>query len=343
MKVFFVGDFSSNTGPASANRMLIEKLDKKQVLFSRQSNKILRIIEFIIKFIFASSICLCSYSKFNILSIKISKLFNKKVFYYMHGYKSYEYKINVQEKDNKKLQEIKDVESYIFDNSVKIFCVSKILMNLMKNKEKKYSEKFVYSYNPINFQKIQQLVKENNSEKDSNNIISLGGGMRQKNNLVVCEAIKQLNNEKDLNLNYTVIGLPYTDKDQILEYDFVTYYESLKHEDVIKLLSKSKIYIQNSDFETFGITLVEALLSGCNLLISRNTGVLELIDNISYNDVILNTKDIEEIKEKIIHLLSHGNSESMLKNFRFKELETEYVANNFLNQLNSYNRKEIEE
>ncbi|MGQ7390445.1 glycosyltransferase [Streptococcus suis] len=159
------------------------------------------------------------------------------------------------------------------------------------------------------------------TKKKANQIVSIGGGIPQKNNLLICRAINKLNEENKMNLKYIVIGLTGRDKDEICSYDFVTYYEKLSHEEVIEILAGSQMYIQNSVFETFGLAIIEALLSDCILLISNNIGAISVLKTIENRDLIFNINDVDEISSKIKYLLSNNNT------IRLKHgLDTEKVA-----------------
>ena len=223
----------------------------------------------------------------------------------MHGYCTYECEVNDRKMSEAQLKEIKEFEQFIFEYSDKIFCVSEKFMEFMKNNEPKYADKFDYNYNGVDIKKIEKNICKN--DKKPNQIVSLGGGIPQKKNLLVCRAINQLNKEKNMNLKYIVIGLPDKDKEEICSYDFVTYYDRLTNEHVINILGESQIYIQNSVLETFGLSIIEALLSDCNLLISNNIGAISVLKTIRDSDLIYDTTDINEISKKIEHLIEYNN------------------------------------
>src|SRR5690606_4799815 len=116
-------------------------------------------------------------------------------------------------------------------------------------------------------------------------------GMRRKNILAICKAIEKIHQTKDEQFHLIVIGLPYTEKEEICSYDFVTYYDKLHHQKVLEILSESSLYIQNSIFEPFGLAVIEALAADCNLLISKNIGAIDLMTTIKDSDVIYDVYD----------------------------------------------------
>lgn len=338
MKVFFVGDFKSDSGPAIANRMIRRGLKgNKNIMYSDANNKIIRIIELLLKIFLADCVCFCSLSKINIVGIKISKIFRKKMFYIMHGYLQYESSINFENIDQDHLYNIRAFEKYIFKNVNKIICVSKMHMNFMKINEPEFENKFDYNFNAIDVEEIQN-IKNSVCKKERNpyQLISLGGGMRRKNNLIVCQAIEKLNKENKLNIKYIVIGLPYTDKEEICRYDFVSYFDSLPRKIVLEYFIKSNLYIQNSIFETFGLAPIEALLAGCSLLISNEIGAKDVISTLNEEDVISNTNDIAEIARKIKNLLANGNSDRLREGLLIQEIQYDKAAKLLLRKMLRY-------
>lgn len=334
MRVFFVGDFVKNTGPGVANKLIRKGLkNNSDMMYSDARHKVTRIFEMVYKTIKSDCVCFCSPSFANIIGIKIAKFFNKKSFYLMHGYLTYENKINETELDETKSQ---NLEKYIFTNVEKVFCVSKKFMEFMKKAEPNFKDKFDYNHNGLDLYNIENNAQIYKKIKNDKQIVSIGGGMRRKNNLTVCRAIEKLNREKGLDLKFVVIGLPYTDKEQICSYSFVTYYDKIPHEKALKILAESYLYIQNSSFETFGLAVIEALASNCNLLISNNVGAAGVINTIENSDLILNTSDIDEIATKIENLLINGNASRLKQGINKQEVQFNEAARLLVSKISKY-------
>jgi glycosyltransferase involved in cell wall biosynthesis len=337
MKFFFVGDFENNTGPGMANKMMRKGLrNSSDMLYSDSKHKLTRVLELIYKTIISDIICFCSPSKANIIGILIAKLFRKKTFYIMHGYLTFETRINNTFQDEKEINSIHKYEKFILMNVEKVFCVSKKFMEFMKNKEEGITEKFDFNNNGIDLLEIENKVQEYKKLKKHNQIVSIGGGMRQKNNLTVCRAIEKLNKEENMDLTFIVIGLPYTDKESICSYEFVTYYDYLPHKYILEILAESNLYIQNSIFETFGLAVIEALASNCNLLISDNVGASGVIETIMEDEIIFNTWDIEEISGKIKWILMNANVDRLRSGLLREEIEFDKTSNLLIQKISEY-------
>ena len=79
---------------------------------------------------------------------------------------------------------------------------------------------------------------------------------------------------------------------------------------------KSNLYIQNSEFETFGLATMEALICGCNLLISQNVGAKAIINGLEANDLINDVDNIKEISNKIMHNLFNSNNNRLINSIK---------------------------
>jgi glycosyltransferase involved in cell wall biosynthesis len=60
------------------------------------------------------------------------------------------------------------------------------------------------------------------------------------------------------------------------------YLGEMKHDDLIKCLSKSKVYCQLSYTESFGVSLLESLQSGCIPIVTDKDGMKELVQENGY-------------------------------------------------------------
>ena len=292
-KIYYVGDMIGNTGPAMVNKSYYPYL-KEKMHFCFSNNKIFRIIHYIMHIFFVKSVIISGYSNLNILLLKLAKKLNKKTFYLMHGFVYEEVKYqnidNKQEKINKEYELLNKVDT--------IICVSEIFSKYLKQIYPEFKEKIIYVNNGIDINIDKSIIPH-----DTFTIMSVGGGVRQKNNLKVCQAIDKL----DVNIKFIVVGSIETDGSKIKEYPFVEYYEFLPHDEVLNKMCESDLYIQNSYFETFGLAIMESLECGCDLLLSKNVGALSILKNITDDDIINDVDNIEEISLKIKEKINNTN------------------------------------
>lgn len=316
-KIFFIGDFWSDTGPGIANKILMRGFSgNNSVKFSKRKVKLSRLAEATIGVFLSENICFCSSSKLNIFLLPVCRVLKRKIFYIQHGNLKYEKELNQE-----LLSAIKRAGNYeqkLIKNCEKVICVSKKSYELLNRQYPQFTEKFIISYNALDTEELENFPK---SEKEENLILSLGGGLKIKNNLEVCKAIDLLNNE-DENYKYIVVGEKTKESEKICRYPFVTYYENLPRETVLSLMSKASIYIQNSTFETFGLAVIESLYLGCSLLVSKNVGVADLFCN---KDFLIDN-DAKEIAEKIKTVTLKPNNMELKKSLNSNIINLRNVA-----------------
>lgn len=306
LKNLIIGDFTSNTGPAIVNKN-IDQVMGRQNEYSVATKKWHRFLELIIKIPRANVVIFSGISLAVPIGIKWCKIWKKPSMYIMHGYLQKENSINgvVDLKFNQ-------CEQYILAHVDKIICVSERFSTYLKQELPEYTEKITYVNNGIDWKDFE-FTPISAIHGNEFRIISMGGGMKRKNNLAICKAIDLLQKRGFSTIKYIVIGNDFTDKEAISHYPFVAYIDYLPHEKILELLSTADLYIQNSYFETFGLAIVEALMRGCNLLISKNVGALSVINHCLETDIINDVEDTEEIAYKIWFNLNHPNNKRLIE------------------------------
>ena len=159
--------------------------------------------------------------------------------------------------------------------------------------------------------------------------------MRQKNNLTIAKAIAQYTE----NVEYIVVGPKQEEGEKIEQLNCVSWVDYLTHDSLIQLMYESDLYVQNSSFETFGLSVIEALYAGCSLLISNRVGCIDLFGSISDKDVIYDISDKEEIRNKIIYLLQNPNHDRLLSGFQKEKVSESFQINRWKKIIKEIYRK----
>lgn len=320
-RIFMVGDFESNTGPAIANKALKKALGRRVRCSRGKKTHIGRVLELIAGILRSDVICFCGFSELNVYGIKLAKTFRKKTAYLMHGYIELETKINHCEVKPRRIE----AEHYILRNADMVICVSKLLASeVMKKYPELKNVRVVYNV-------VEPVCDVGDpTKKDPLLIMSTGGGMPRKNNLVVCEAIEKINSKLPVNkrLRYIVTGKPCCYEEKFTKYDFVDFMGEVSHGECLELMKRSKLYIQNSLFETFGLAIIEAIRCGCEVIASRCIGSIEVIDNLPSMCVLNNPNDIEEVMAKINSVVKNKNASELI--VRETMISRKSVANRLL-------------
>lgn len=303
--VFIVGDHKNETAPAKVTRQLLEHMPS-DTLSQKYTNKIIRMMDLLFKLPKAGKIVCSGFSKQNIVCFQYAKRHHKTSFYLMHGCIEYESQFNdcIDQKKNEIEQELLDLVDYIV-------AVSKPFAEWLKVCYPQYREKIVVATNGIDWQNMPcNVIKE----RIPNRVLSSGGGTPIKNILTICKAISLLyQNAQEKKINAAslpelfVIGPEGKDSEEIRKFPFVKDLGLLSQEEVFEQMSLTKLYVQNSALETFGLAAVEALGCGCDLLLSKGVGAFDVIQklkDLDENHIIENGMDIFELSEKIAYLLS---------------------------------------
>ncbi len=113
-----------------------------------------------------------------------------------------------------------------------------------------------------------------------------------------------------------ICGRRYYDNDIFSEYSHTTYLGMLPNEQFMEKLSNAHVFILNSEVESFGLSAVDALQAGCNILISQNSGIRSIL-SLAEEDIIFDTHNPLEIADKIEKLISKDNCMRILDSIDF--------------------------
>ncbi|MDO5573190.1 MAG: glycosyltransferase family 4 protein [bacterium] len=303
MRILVVGDYRTGTGPANVTRSYLARLPE-DTLRLRCTGKCSRVFEILYQ-VMRADIVLCSgYSGQNILAIKWAHMLHKPAAYLMHGCVEHENTINGVPDTR-----MNEIERQTLKLSDAIIAVSAQFAGWLWEHYPEYMDKIEYITNGVDWDGLKALKAE--GIREPGRIMSIGGGMPRKMIRYICEAIHRLNQTEKMNLKLTVIGDTGYDSQEINAYPFVENKGLVSFDETVRLLYQSKLYIQNSCFETFGLAPLEAFACGCDLLLSSQIGARFIFKNLSDDDIIFDYSDPEEIAEKIKSVLQQGNNERL--------------------------------
>ena len=300
MRIFFAGDAVSGTGPANVTKYYIQHLPEG-TLYQKVRNKLLRVPEIIIKTLKADVVVYSGYSKQNILGLKAAKLFGKPSAYLMHGCVEYENRINLEPD-----RTMTRVERKTLELADLIIAVSESFAKWLRQYYPMHADKITFVYNGID-----TALSDRTSGREHVNphmIFTIGGGMPRKKIVYICEAVARLRVSFDPEMFLCVIGDKGADTPKIEIYDHVASKGIVSFDETVKLFGEAAVFVQNSCFETFGLSPVEAVSLACPALISRHAGALGIMGNVRDEDMINNYDDPDEIAFKIKNLIENPNA-----------------------------------
>ncbi|WP_214804247.1 MULTISPECIES: glycosyltransferase family 4 protein [unclassified Exiguobacterium] len=310
-EIIYIGDFFGGNGPSIVDVSLKNELKKERNITFIQIDKQLKYL-----FKDLKNFDVLHFSGLSFKGIVYAfffRIFNKKVFHTSHGSVLYLEKsaLNFQQK---KIKIIKEYLSFLLAN--KIVAVSELYCLNIKSTFPKFSHKVVYINNGgTDFigDKTIKFVQKNLK------IISFGGDRLEKGVKGLCIGIENFLKKHKLtedSVKFYVIG-KLNDKSNF-NYPFLNELGILEQKEVMNFLKESNLYIQNSFFETFCLSALEAIDCNTPIILSKTVGVpVQLNDDekFTFNNIDEITEIIEKIYfgEKIeqrikIPLLSWSNS-----------------------------------
>lgn len=325
MKIFFSGNHFKNNGPCEINKNLL-KILKGKVSYIKCINPYIRLFEILIKIVFCDIVIFSGISSYDHYSVKWAKMLNKRIIYIMHGCLALEYAMNNNNTNNQALKN----ENILLNNSDLILCVSKMYSKIIASHYPQFSYKINVLTNCIDWEKMP--TSDTNPNHKNNQIILIGGGRCTKRNLTICQAVQSINEQYNKNLKINVYGYfqKFDDSIAISKIPCVTFHPVISHDELLNEFKHSQLFIQNSDLESFSLGVIESLCCGCDILISQHVGAKDIIKGIENCDLITDTHDIEQIKNKIMWILCNGNNYRLLNSIDKIETNIEFAANKLI-------------
>lgn len=273
-RIFFAGQHWGENGPSEVNKNIVANLPNDVARLSIKNRYLMR-IECLLKILWCKVLILSAIGHKQ-YEIKLAKWLGCRIIYIMHGFAA----------DDSPF--VHKMERQLLPHVDKILCVSSPFCQLAKKRFPQYAGKMEVLTNGVAWDKIEKEITNEDIERNGNEIILIGGGREIKRNLIVCKAIEQINMERGMSLHVSVYGA-YNEEDdspRIKEISCVTYHDLIPHTELLKKYKTSRLFIQNSRIESFGLAVVEAIIGGCDILLSKNVGALDIIPGIQPMDII---------------------------------------------------------
>ncbi len=247
--------------------------------------------------------------------VKAKKISGKPLIYHVHALEPDRNGIHVY-------QAIYDIEKYGMQQADKIIAVSQYTKNIICKQYGIADEKVEVIHNGIFSSQLNQMNAS--PQEKRNTILFLGRTTFQKGPFhFINIANRLLQIRRDI--EFIVAG-----NGDLLE-DMIRYVARLRiglhvhfsgflnRDDVIRIYQMSKVYVMPSVSEPFGITCLEAISYGVPAVISKNSGVAEVMPQVLKADFW----DTQKMADQINTLLNHAN-------LRTEQLE---CAKNILHEL----------
>ena len=300
-KVYLFGGYWSNSGPSNVTRSLVKNQDWG-MRYNRNEKGLSKYIETLVKILFSDVIVFSGFGMHHPALMSLAHLLGKKTVYLMQGWVEYENIINKHNLSDKVIFH----ERKTLKHADLILCVSENYRNWLVQQRPDLAEKTHFLNNGVDTSKIHISF---DADRRPFSVISCGGDRPQKNNAAVCRAV-ELASKKIPDINYTITGRCSNLK-SFSEYPHACNAGMIPQEELFSIFKSSSIYIQNSSFEPFSLAAFEALICGCSLLVSQNSGIVSILP-LEETDIIHNPDDENELAEKILYLFENPNAERVM-------------------------------
>ena len=158
---------------------------------------------------------------------------------------------------------------------------------------------------------ISSFQIKNKSAEDGFNFISIALLRKEKRLDLLLEAYAKIQNIfKDVRLTIAGDGpeknkLLYLAESLNIE-QYVRFAGFLSKEEIASLLQKSSALVLNSDVETFGVALVEAMASGVPVIATRCGGPTDIVT--SETGYLINKGNVEELYQSMLKMIENHKS-----------------------------------
>lgn len=304
MRILFWGDTDGNNGPFNINKGIVSNLTEAFLTVKRRG-KYRDFIAACWNLLRADVLVVANVSRKGSFLGAAAKSLGKQLVFIMHGCNRYEAEQNhITYSDSRQ-----EWEDSLLKNADLLLPVSKRFMYWVHDYYPQYIQKTKYLYNGIDGRIFNSTFI---GQKKAGSVAVYGGLTPLKNNLPVLQAVDALQGRVSL----TVYGT--ANADGTIEGNYTWKFGKLPHDQFLQELADTQVFVLNSVFEPFSISVVEALACGCSVLVSEAAGVTGLLA-LEETDIIHDPMDVEEIRVKMEYLLDHPNYERLYSQLDIEE------------------------
>ncbi len=120
--------------------------------------------------------------------------------------------------------------------------------------------------------------------------------------------------------------------------DRVAFEGAISHEELPAYLRKATVLVNPSIRETFGMSLIEAMASGCPVIASKIGGMKDLVSD-GETGLLITRNDADALAEALISLLNNPDQRAKMGGAGRKRVETAYTWNAIVKDLEAYYTK----
>jgi len=315
-KILIIGPSVDNQiplGPITVARNLLNQLNEKyEIDYISKEN--LTIKSYLKTFhTNYTSILIHSWNLFPFLFLFLF-LFKSKIIFILHGEMGLELGNGIK----KKMLII--LERILINYSNKVVIVSKLFKKVIINKYKKVPQnKFIVIKNGIDYKRVEFIKKRN---ENKTRVIFPGGKREIKGYFFLMSALKEISVKKEIFLY--IIGNDKLKKYKLGKNIFIIELPFQTQSKYFNILEKCDIFILPSKFDTFGISVLEAMQVNLKIIISDMVGIKDYVEDLE----VIKTGSISELNMALKRLIFEKRKvdfSSQLDKFRWSGIANQYV------------------
>ena len=321
MIVAFLSSTLGNKGPSNVHRELVSHWPRKdKISLVKQSPKPIKIIDAVLKGMKADVVFSGDADWPELIACKILHLLGKPIVCFNHGYIPFENDVNELGLSQKRMR----VYRRYLSEADAIIANSKYQMEFVAKEQPELRKKLSYVNNAVDpFKQMEHQTGVSSIIR----VAASGGARPIKNNVVVAQAIKLLN-ENGHCATLTIYGRNYSNNpkmDSLLSLPYIQVMGQVPHKQFLQDLQSIDVFVMNSIHEPFGLSALDAIQAGASVLLSKNCGVLGVLQARD-NEIIQHEDDVNEVAQKIVSIFMNPNAKELYRSIDFCRLNWRNTA-----------------
>jgi len=224
----------------------------------------------------------------------------------------------------------------IFSQSKYNICVSNELKKLLENK---FDMEFQYIPNLIDTDFFIQIK----TRKEKFSFINIGFLDKKKNQSMLIKAFsKAFSNDKNILLTIVGDGIEYKNLKNLIEalnmQKQIKLYGVANRKEVLGLLQNSDAFVLSSEYETFGIVIIEAMSCGLPILSTKCGGPESILINEKLGKLV--DKDIKSLSDGMLELYHTSYNNDFIRNYVIDNFSSSVVSKRLIEVYNGLKNQE---
>ena len=158
---------------------------------------------------------------------------------------------------------------------------------------------------------ISESEIESKHSKDDVEIVFVGREAKRKGLEYLLCALQMIRQSGIRNFSFTIISSMSDGKIPLPNVPWISYYKELPHSEVMTILRRAQIFAMPSKFESYGLAYLEAMASGC-VVVLRNQDPQREFVAAGEAGVCVDENSIESIKEGLSELITKRDTRMRL-------------------------------